>query len=55
MKKLLVSLLALTMLLSVFAACGGSESGDAGTTDALKFAATVKVSGKPTLAASAAG
>ena len=31
------------------------KAGDAGTTDALKFAATVKVSGKPTLAASAAG
>lgn len=31
------------------------KAGDAGVTDALKFAATVKVSGKPTLAASAAG
>ena len=31
------------------------KAGDAGTTDALKFAATVKVSGKPALAASAAG
>lgn len=30
------------------------KAGDANLTDALKFAATVKVSGKPTLAASAA-
>ena len=31
------------------------KAGDAATNDALKFAATAKVSGKPTLAASAAG
>lgn len=31
------------------------KAGDAGTNDALKFAATAKISGKPTLAASAAG
>lgn len=31
------------------------KAGDASTNDALKFAATAKVSGKPTLAATAAG